>query len=170
MNLYSTSLPFLWLEAAGSGPSASRGELPDEERVNSSRHTRFPELEGIHSFRVHHASERQHRWSEWSVRRRVPASRFPCHSAEVFLDEFDGPLGRGVVVCGSRGSVAGWESWEASETMAMSISSLERPLKADVIITSFLRCVPAINGSRLATLHCHQSSPNCAFGVFMPTL
>ena len=47
------------------------------------------------------------------------------------------------------GSVAVWESWEARETMVMSMSSLESPLEADpVILMSFLRCVPVIKGSR----------------------
>jgi hypothetical protein len=45
----------------------------------------------------------------------------------------------------TKGSVAVWESWEARETMALSISSLEKPLAADpVILMSFLRCVPVI--------------------------
>jgi hypothetical protein len=47
------------------------------------------------------------------------------------------------------GGVAVWESREARETMVMLISSLESPLEADpVILTSFLRCVPVIKGSR----------------------
>jgi hypothetical protein len=50
------------------------------------------------------------------------------------------------------GSVAVWESWEAWETMAMSMSSIESPPAADpVILMSFLRCVPVIQGSRLLT-------------------
>jgi hypothetical protein len=47
------------------------------------------------------------------------------------------------------GSVSVWESWEARETMVMSMSSLESPIEADpVILKSFLRCVPVIKGSR----------------------
>jgi glutaredoxin 2 len=48
--------------------------------------------------------------------------------------------------------MAVWESWEARETMVMSMSSLESPLEADpVILMSFLRCVPVIQGSRWTT-------------------
>jgi hypothetical protein len=47
-----------------------------------------------------------------------------------------------------RGSVAVWEAWEARETMVTSMPSLERPLEADpLILMSFVRCVPVINGS-----------------------
>jgi hypothetical protein len=50
------------------------------------------------------------------------------------------------------GSMAVWESWEARETMVTSMSSLESPLEADpVILMSFLRCVPVIQGSRWTT-------------------
>jgi hypothetical protein len=40
----------------------------------------------------------------------------------------------------TRGNVAVWDSWEARETMVMSMSSLESPLAADpVILMSYLR-------------------------------
>jgi hypothetical protein len=45
--------------------------------------------------------------------------------------------------------VAVWDSWEARETMVMSMSALERPLEADlVILMSFLPCETVIKGSR----------------------
>jgi hypothetical protein len=45
--------------------------------------------------------------------------------------------------------MAVWDSWEARETMVMSMSSLESPLEADPVIRmSFLRCVPVIKDSR----------------------
>jgi hypothetical protein len=45
--------------------------------------------------------------------------------------------------------VAVWASWEARETMVMSMSSLPSPLEAaPVILMSFLPRVPVIKGSR----------------------
>jgi hypothetical protein len=94
----STGLGYLWLEAARSGPQQAEGEPPDEKRVYSSRYDRFPELESVPSFRFQHTAEGENERPEWSVRRRVPASFLPCHGNEVFLDEFGGPLGRGVIL------------------------------------------------------------------------
>ena len=100
MKLCSTRLGYLWLEAARSGPQQAEGEPPDKERVNSSRHDRFPELESVPSIRFHHTAKGEDERPEWSVRRWVSASFLPCHSVEVFLDEFGGPFGRRVVLGG----------------------------------------------------------------------
>jgi hypothetical protein len=49
----------------------------------------------------------------------------------------------------AKGKVAVWESWEARETMVMSMSWLERPLAADpMILMSSRRSVPVTKGSR----------------------
>ena len=79
----------------------------------------------------------------------MPASFLPCHSVEVFFHEFVTLSAAESSSVVTRGSVAVWESWEARETMVMSMSSLESPLEADpVILMSFLRCVPVNKGSR----------------------
>ena len=100
MKLCSTRLGYLWLEAARSGPQQAEGEPPDKERVNSSRHDRFPKLESVPSIRFHRTAEGEDERPEWSVRRRVSASFLPCHSVEVFLNEFGGSFGRRVVLGG----------------------------------------------------------------------
>jgi hypothetical protein len=82
----------------------------------------------------------------------VPASFFPCHSVEVFLNEFGVLSAVESSPVATRGGVAFWKSWEASETMAMSMYSLESPLEADpVILVSFPRervrgCISCLSG------------------------
>jgi hypothetical protein len=100
MKLCSTRIGYFWLEAAGSGPQQTQGEPPDEKRVHSSRHDRFPKLQSVSGFRLHHTSKREQQWSERSVRRRVPALLLPCHSVEVFRDEFGSSFGRRVILGG----------------------------------------------------------------------
>jgi hypothetical protein len=83
--------------------------------------------------------------SEGGCRRRFSlATALRCFSTSLaLLSSVESPS------VATRGSVAVWESCEASETMVMSMSSLESPLAADpVILMSFLRCVPLIRGSR----------------------
>jgi hypothetical protein len=71
------------------------------------------------------------------------ASFFPCHGIDVFRDEFGSSSAAESSSVVANGKVAVWESWEASETMVISMSSLERPLEADpMILISSRRCVP----------------------------
>jgi hypothetical protein len=148
MKLCSTRLGYLWLEAARSGLQQAKGEPSDEEGVNSAPHDRFPKLQGVSSIRSHHTAEGEDARSEWSVRAfrrrfsRATALRcFPTSLAVLSAAESSSVA--------TRGRVAVWESCDAKETMAMSMSSLESPLGADpVILMSFLRCVPVIKGSR----------------------
>jgi hypothetical protein len=100
MKLYSARLGYLWLEAGRSGPQQAEGEPPDETRINSARHDRFPELESVPSVRFHCTAEGEDERSAWSVRGQVPASFLPCHGVEVFLNEFGGSFGRRVVLGG----------------------------------------------------------------------
>jgi hypothetical protein len=55
-------------------------------------------LESDPSLCFHHAAKREHEMPEWSVRKGMPASHFPCQSVDVFLDEFGRPLGRRVIL------------------------------------------------------------------------
>jgi hypothetical protein len=150
MNLCSTRLRCLGLEAARSGPQQAKREPPDEERVNSSGHDGFPELEGVPSVRFHNTAKGEDEGPEWSVRRWVPASFLPCRGVEVFPNEFGSLSAAESSSMVARGRVAVCESWDASEMMVISMSSLGSPLAADPeILMSFLRCVPVIRGSRL---------------------
>jgi hypothetical protein len=100
MKIYSTHLGYLWLEGARSSPQQAEGEPPHKERVHSSSHDRFPKLERVPSVRFHHAAKGEDERPERSVRGRVSASFLPCHSVEVFLNEFGGSFGRRVVLGG----------------------------------------------------------------------
>jgi hypothetical protein len=64
----------------------------------------------------------------------VPVPVLPCYGVEVFLDEIGSPFCRRVVFGGCERLVAVWESYEAKETMVMTMSSLESPLAADPVI------------------------------------
>jgi hypothetical protein len=63
-------------------------------------------------------AEGENEGPEWSVRRWVSASFIPCHSVEVFLDEFGDSFGGRVVLLGRQGSVAvlGVRVCKAAET------------------------------------------------------
>jgi hypothetical protein len=100
MKLCSTRLGYLWLEAARSGPQQAEGEPSDEEEVNSAPHDRFPKLESVPCVCFHHTAEGENERPEWSVGRWVSASFLPCHSVEVFLNEFGSPFGRRVILGG----------------------------------------------------------------------
>jgi hypothetical protein len=93
MKLCSTRLGYLWLEAARSSPQQAEGEPPDKQRVNSTRHDRFPNLEGVPSIRFHPTAEGEDERPEWFVRERVLASLLPCHGVKVFVDQFGRPFG-----------------------------------------------------------------------------
>jgi hypothetical protein len=97
MVLCSTRIGYLWLEAAGS-QQLSKGELAEEERVNSCL-DQFPELEGG-LFRFNHPAQREHERSEWSIRRRIPELLLSSHRPEVFLDQ--------VVVGGPSSDASKW--------------------------------------------------------------
>ena len=73
-----------------SGPKQAEGEPPGKERVNATRHYRFPGLEGVPRIRFHHTAVGEHERPEWSVRRRVLAAFFPCHSVKVLVDQLGG--------------------------------------------------------------------------------
>jgi hypothetical protein len=91
MKLCSCRIAYLLpLEAARSGPQQAEGESPDENRVSSSHHDRFPALESDPSVRFHHTAEGEDKRPEWAVRGRVAASILPCHCGEVFLSDFGG--------------------------------------------------------------------------------
>jgi hypothetical protein len=64
---HSTRSDVLGLKTARSGPQQAKGELPNEERVYSSGHDRFPQSEGVTSVRRHHTTKRQHQRPELSV-------------------------------------------------------------------------------------------------------
>jgi hypothetical protein len=150
MKLWSTCLRYLGLQAERSVPRQAEGE-----RLTSREYTP-PVMIDFQSLRAFLASVSIIRpiestnglngRSEGGCRRRFSlATELRCFSTSLaVLWAAESPS------AAARGSVAVWESWEARETMVMSMSSLERPLEADpMILMSFLPCVPVGLGKGL---------------------